>query len=77
MGTYCLNSILPQRERYAKNFWGRDLHGDGDAHGPKHNAGVEVNVWVEATLDKVLVAGGNMLQLHCHLKQLIPACQQC
>lgn len=45
----------------------RGSHGDGNAHSSKDDARVEVDIWVQAPLDKVLVAGGYMLELHGNL----------
>ena len=49
-------------------------HADWDAHSPQHNAGEEVHIWVQATLDEVLIMSGNVLKLHGDLQQrIIPA----
>ena len=51
-----------------------DSHADWDAHSPQHNAGEEVHIGVQATLDKVFVVSGNVLKLHCNLQErIIPA----
>ena len=43
----------------------------GDPHSSEDNARVEINIWVQAPLDKVLITGGHMLKLHSNLQQLI------